>query len=271
MKKINRKNVIKNALIVIICIGLFTLFILYRNIQNNAVVDVVQLNDHIWLLNENDEATGYLVVGERQAALIDTMNGYQNLKKIVREITPLPVIVLNTHGHSDHISGDKYFDEAYLSKKDWNIARRYCGNITDQVKLKDINEGDHFDLGGVTLIAYGLAGHTAGSMCFLDCEDRILFTGDAINRHCWMQLAESLTIAEFIDNMEALEVIREDYDFICHGHAHHMEEATLYEELLEAAKDLFDGNTSMDTQYNYWGGTCRQHQFPSGDGIIAYY
>lgn len=70
---------------------------------NRGVVDAVKLNEHVWLLNENNEASGYLLVGETQAAVIDTMNGYQDLNKTVRAITKLPLIVINTHGHSDHI------------------------------------------------------------------------------------------------------------------------------------------------------------------------
>ncbi|MDD3919619.1 MAG: MBL fold metallo-hydrolase [Eubacteriales bacterium] len=240
----------------------------------------MKVQDHIWLLNENNEATGYLVVGEKQAAVIDTMNGYQDLRKTVRAITELPVIVINTHGHTDHVWGDGYFGEAYLNQADWVIAEQGYKKILYQyiklrnqlkdVRFTDIREGDCFDLGGVTLTAYSLPGHTPGGMCFLDREDRILFTGDGINRHCWMQLAEALPIATFVENLEALGAIRKDYDYICHGHAAGLEEATLYDELLTAAKELCNGQTSMDTTYEYWGGTCMQHPFPSGNGVIVY-
>lgn len=247
---------------------------------NRGVVDAVKLNEHVWLLNENNEASGYLLVGETQAAVIDTMNGYQDLNKTVRTITKLPLIVINTHGHSDHIWGNGYFGETYLNKADWDIARQshknllyYYIKISHQMKevhFTDIEEGDCFDLGGVTLVAYCLPGHTPGGMCFLDREDRILFTGDGINRHCWMQLAESVPIEAFVDNLEALSPIRDCYDFICHGHASAPEDAALYDALLDAAKELRDGHTAMDTTYEYWGGTCMQHPFSSGNGVIVY-
>lgn len=139
-----------------------------------------------------------------------------------------------------------------------------------EVHFTDIEEGDCFDLGGVTLVAYCLPGHTPGGMCFLDREDRILFTGDGINRHCWMQLAQSVPIAAFVDNLEALSPIRDYYDFICHGHAAAPEDAALYDALLAAVKELRDGHTAIDTTYEYWGGTCMQHPFPSGNGVIVY-
>ena len=278
MKGAKLKKVLLRIMpLVFIPIGLSVYF---QNKMNRGIVDAVMLNEHIWLLNENDEATGYLVVGEKQAALIDTMNGYQDLSQTVRAITDLPVIVINTHGHSDHVWGDGYFGKACLNKADWDIAYRSYKNILykfiemrnqmEDVHFTDIRDGERFDLGGVTLTAYSLPGHTQGSMCFLDREDRILFTGDSINRHCWMQLEESLPIAAFVENLEALGSIRGDYDFICHGHAAALENATLYDELLEAAKELRDGRTSTDTAYKYWGGTCMQHPFPSGNGVIVY-
>lgn len=39
---------------------------------------IMQICDHIWLMNDNNEATGYVVVGNKYAAVIDTMIGLVN-------------------------------------------------------------------------------------------------------------------------------------------------------------------------------------------------
>ena len=39
-------------------------------------IKVKQINNHIWLLNDNDESTGYLVTGSERGLIIDTMTGY---------------------------------------------------------------------------------------------------------------------------------------------------------------------------------------------------
>ena len=57
-----------------------------------------KINDHIWLMNDNDEATGYLVTGTEKALVIDTMNGYEDVRKLAETLTDLPLIVVNTHG-----------------------------------------------------------------------------------------------------------------------------------------------------------------------------
>lgn len=71
-------------------------------------VKLVQINDHIRLMNDADEATGYIVVGKEKALIIDTMNGYEDVKAIAETVTDLPLIVVNTHGHPDHIFGDVF-------------------------------------------------------------------------------------------------------------------------------------------------------------------
>ena len=68
-------------------------------------IKIKKLNGHIYLLDDNGEATGYLVTGKEKAAVIDTMNGIEDVHKAVRTITDLPLVLINTHGHCDHIFG----------------------------------------------------------------------------------------------------------------------------------------------------------------------
>ena len=64
---------------------------------------IQQINDHIWLLNDHDDGTGYLITGSDRALVIDTMYGLENLKEAVRTLTDLPLMLVNTHGHFDHV------------------------------------------------------------------------------------------------------------------------------------------------------------------------
>ena len=58
-------------------------------------IEVKQLSDRIFAMNDLG-ATGYLVLGNEKALMIDTMNGSEDLKAVVRTITDLPVMVVNT-------------------------------------------------------------------------------------------------------------------------------------------------------------------------------
>ena len=50
-------------------------------------IKVKKLTPYIYLLNDMQEASGHLVVGKEKALVVDTMNGYEDVNAVVREIT----------------------------------------------------------------------------------------------------------------------------------------------------------------------------------------
>ncbi|MEZ4590062.1 MAG: MBL fold metallo-hydrolase [Chloroflexota bacterium] len=66
-----------------------------------------------------------LVVGEEKALLLDTGYGLDNLPETVAQIADLPVILVNSHGHLDHVLGNRFFDEAYLHPADWQLYQQH--------------------------------------------------------------------------------------------------------------------------------------------------
>ena len=68
-----------------------------------------------------EETHCYLLCGQNEAALIDTGLGVSNIKRIVDSLTALPVTVLTTHVHWDHIGGHRFFDRiaVHETEKDW--------------------------------------------------------------------------------------------------------------------------------------------------------
>ena len=57
------------------------------------------------------EAISYLIVGERGALLFDTGLGVVPIRPVVEELTSLPVRVLNSHTHYDHVGGNVEFGD----------------------------------------------------------------------------------------------------------------------------------------------------------------
>lgn len=132
-----------------------------------------------------------------------------------------------------------------------------------------VKAGDVFDLGGLTAEVIALPGHTPGGICLLLREDRLLFTGDSINRHLWMQLEGCLPLREYAKKLEALLPLAERADHILHGHASGMEPISLIGELREGALQIARGETEGDAEYRWFGGVCRQHPFGK-DSVIVY-
>ena len=225
----------------------------------------------IYLMDEAHEATGYLVVGGDKACVIDTMNGYNDLYAAVRGITDKAVTVINTHGHPDHIFGNMYFDHAWLHPADLPLARSFAEDPGFVRMLEErhrtmppfleVREGDVFDLGGRHLEVYELPGHTAGGIVLLLREDRILFTGDSINHHLWMQLDGCSPMDEFVRNLDRILFLEERADRILHGHADDYDDISLMRCLRDGAEALANGDTSHDLPYHYFGGEARQHPF----------
>ncbi len=213
----------------------------------------------VYLIDEAHESTGYLVVGKNEACMIDTMNGHNDLLEAVRKITDKPVFVVNTHGHPDHVFGNKYFGKAFIHPADRKMAQTFLKDAS--VEYSDVREGDVFDLGGKTLEVYELAGHTEGGILLLLKEDRILFTGDGINHHLWMQLDHSLPMAELVKNIDRIMFLEKEADRILHGHSQGFDDISLMRCLRNGAQEICDGKTDKDGDYHFFGGKAKQHPF----------
>ncbi|MDI9483359.1 MAG: MBL fold metallo-hydrolase [Bacillota bacterium] len=248
-------------------------------------IKVKKIDDSIWLMDDNGEATGYLVCGKKKAVVIDTMNGIADVHAVVREITSLPLTVINTHGHCDHIFGNVYFNcDCFLHTDDIEIAAEHIRfpwfvKICQKKKIKmppfkAINDGDAIDLGGLTLEVVSLPGHTPGGICLLLKEKRILFTGDSVNHHLWMQLKESLPLKTFLVNLDKISWVTEKADKILHGHAQDFDDISLFDELRSGIKELIEtkgkGKTRNSTKYKWFGGIAKQYPFGSDTSVICY-
>lgn len=241
---------------------------------------ITQLLPHLYLIDDAGDSTVYLVLGQEKAMVIDTACGLEDLHAVVRTLTDLPLVVVNTHGHCDHIGCNPYFDEAWLHPADDDLAARhfalyekeYAALGLTPCPFRSLSIGQVFDLGGLTLEVVALPGHTAGSIGLLDRQDRLLFSGDAINTHLWMQLDESLPIADLRQMLLTLKAKHGgDFDRILHGHAKGFANADLVDMLLRGCDELLAGHRENDMPYHYFGGDCLQHPLTDVPGEVIVY
>ena len=131
----------------------------------------------------------YLLVGEKEALLIDLSNAIQwadnaaeSLRSIVAERTEgKPLTITFTHNHGDHTGMLPAFvddPEVHFALPEMDFARLKDRFPEDRTRF--INEGEVFDLGGMEVEAIGVPGHTDGSMVFLLKGHDLLFSGDAV-------------------------------------------------------------------------------------------
>jgi len=202
---------------------------------------VKELHKGIYSIFEPAEVFCYLLVGEKIALLYDTAFGFGPLAQTVREITDLPLKIVLSHGHYDHVGGAALFDKAYIHPEDEVLclkhasrtARRraldgwgqrtpdgfdkeaYINAGTGDIKLLDV--GFTFELGGLTVEIVALEGHTAGSVGLLVQEPRVLLTSDALGPHVWMFLEESLPMKDYLVMLTRVQTLPFDTFYIGHS------------------------------------------------------
>lgn len=243
-------------------------------------VNVKNITSKVYLLDESGESTGYLVVGSKKASLIDTMNGGEDLKALVRSITDLPIMVINTHGHCDHIAGNIYFEEAWIHPADLELAKEHMSfeGFVKFCEEKDLSmppfhlleDGQAIDLGDLTLQVIWMPGHTQGSILLLLKEERILFTGDAINRHLWMQLGESIDLETLAQNLDKVMYLTEEADIILHGHTRGEDPISVMKDLRMGVQEILDGKTADDEPYSWFAGVDMKHAYGPDRNAICY-
>lgn len=183
-----------------------------------------------------------LVMGEDRALLFDTAYGIGNLREHVARLTSLPLTVVNSHGHVDHLCGNYHFDQVYIHKEDMALAGEHASVQMRQGLLKEakakgllpegfdedaygvkgpgslvpVEEGHCFDLGGLTLEVVAVPGHTPGSIGLLCHEKGLVLLGDAANPFLFLFLPESGSVKEYLGTLYKIKALDFERFIISH-------------------------------------------------------
>lgn len=154
--------------------------------------------------HQAEETIGYLILGEKRALLFDTGMGISDVKKVTAELTKLPIVVLNSHTHDDHVGGNWEFETVYGMDTEFTRTNakgsrqdaqaeiagdQICGDLPKGFDAKTyatkpwhisrfLHDEDKVDLGGRTIEVLATPGHTPDAICLLDRANGLLFTGD---------------------------------------------------------------------------------------------
>jgi len=156
--------------------------------------------------HQAEEVISYLIVGSRKALLFDTGMGIASIRAVVRQLTKLPVVVLNSHTHYDHVGGNREFSDILGMDTAFTRERAATGYFNEVMRTevspenlcgplpkgfdagashvppfriaRTVRDGTVIDLGGRKLEVIAVPGHTPDSIALLDGANRLLFTGD---------------------------------------------------------------------------------------------
>lgn len=202
----------------------------------------VEKKEHdIYLIDAPLRVKSYVVLGKEKAMVIDTTNGIGSLLEKVREITELPLVVVNTHGHPDHAGGNVEFEEIYMHPADDSvfhqmvikefrksdieaIMQEAAGPMVDALldfkeEYIPMEDGQVFDLGERTLRVIHTPGHTKGCCCLFDEKTGVLFSGDSVSwAETWMYLDYSTSLDIYVDSLTKLESMKDQITGIYPAH-----------------------------------------------------
>ena len=203
--------------------------------SNNNWFTVEKIDDTTYAISEYghwENAHSYLLLGKEQACLIDTGLGIGNIKEVVDELTELPISVITTHVHWDHIGGHGLYDTIYVHRKgvDWlrngipipleairknvvkePITRSFPDyfDITNYYPYQGepdvvVEDGDQITVGDRELEVIHTPGHSPGHICLYEEEKGYLFTGDLLYKGTLYAFYPSTDPVKFADSIHKL-------------------------------------------------------------------
>ncbi len=128
----------------------------------------------------------------KELILIDPADRGDVIRQKTAEMEGIPVAILLTHGHFDHIEAvnelrETYHVPVYAHELEEEVLEDPMKNLSGSwgqslslhadVLLKDKQE---INLAGIRIIVLHTPGHTQGSCCFYLPDEKVLFSGDTL-------------------------------------------------------------------------------------------
>ena len=134
--------------------------------------------------------------GSTDALVIDPGTEPEAILEFLKDRGLIPVAILNTHGHADHIAGNGDLKAAYptapliigegdapmLRDPVLNVSRSYGFDIISPPADQLVREGDSLLFAGLTLDIREIPGHSPGHIVFIVRNEGIVFGGDVLFR-----------------------------------------------------------------------------------------
>jgi len=233
--------------------------------------------------HQYEEVISYLIVGSRRALLFDTGLGIADIKPVVAYLTNLPVTVLNSHSHFDHIGDDWEFSDvwgldmpftrtnqagaSHAALSDVVVPERFCGPLPDGFKPENyaippfkishfVKDGDVMDLGGRQLEIVLTPGHTPDALCLLDRKNRLLFTGDTFYAGPIFLYVPETSVDDYQHSVERLAKLEPQLELLLPSHNFPAEKPEMLTRLAGAFEQVRSGKAKFRMD-----GDRREYQF----------
>ncbi|MFK7863101.1 MAG: MBL fold metallo-hydrolase [Pseudohongiellaceae bacterium] len=269
--------------------------------QSNDWFQVYRIRDGVFAIYEDgqfEEVISYLITGAEQALLFDTGIGVGDISAVVAQLTDLPIAVLNSHTHYDHVGGNRFFDKIYGVDSAYTAdhaegrpndeIREFVGPgwvwkpLPDQTTQANyssepfqitsyVTDGQQIDLGGRVLEVVLVPGHTPDALVLLDRGNRLMFMGDTFYPASLYAHMGDADFFQYVESAEKLAALADAVDYLLPAH----NEPLVAGYYLIAMRDAFNAiqapNAEFrlsdgDREYRFDGFTIMVSEPPPWDG-----
>jgi glyoxylase-like metal-dependent hydrolase (beta-lactamase superfamily II) len=221
--------------------------------------------------------TSFLVIGSNRTVLFDSGLGVAGIRDVVRRLTSLPVTVVNSHTHFDHVGGNREFEDVRSLDDPYSLASargevapslaayasetlaedHVCGPLPAGVTSRryaiptwrvsgHVQDGEILDLGERRLEVLRTPGHTPDSICLLDRANGLLFTGDTYYSGEIYLWTPETSIADFTASIDKLAGLEPGLRKLLPAHGPPVAEPERLPELQQALQDIQAGRARFE-------------------------
>ncbi len=224
--------------------------------------------------HQAEETISYLILGEKRALLFDTGMGISDIRKVTSELTHLPIVVLNSHTHNDHVGGNWQFETVYAMDTDFTRTNAkgsrqdaqdelgpgmICGELPKGFNSKTyvtrpwkisgfLHDHENIDLGGRTVEVLSTPGHTPDAISLLDRAHGLLFTGDTYYpAPIWLYRPET-NLDEYVASVKSLALLAPQIKLVLGQHNVPFAEPSVLPRLVVAIETVCAGKVPAEPQ-----------------------
>lgn len=176
--------------------GLMMVFGFCSAQEKSMEIETIKIDENFYCINDLGSRQ-FFFVGTEKVLLVDTGFGKTDLTAKIREVSSLPIEVVLTHGHVDHIGGLKQFGECYAGEKDFNM-------LPEEIVKKPLKDGDKIDIGNFVFEVIEIPGHTEGSIVLLEKNKKFMIAGDSVQEGPIFMFGDVKKFDSYIASMKKL-------------------------------------------------------------------